>query len=75
MALADGSKRYFNGIVSWVSEEDRDEHFTVYHAEIVPRVWLLTHTKQSRIFQQMSVPDILKRSSPESIPTADPGDV
>ena len=61
IGLADGSKRYFNGIVSWVSEDDRDEHFTIYHAEIVPRVWLLTHKKQSRIFQHMSVPDILKK--------------
>jgi len=61
IGLADGGKRYFNGIVSWISEDDRDDFFTIYHAEIVPRAWLLTHRKQSRIFQHMTVPDILKK--------------
>src|SRR5208283_17029 len=35
--------------------------FTRYHAEIVPQLWLLTRNAQSRIFQQIAVPDILKQ--------------
>jgi type VI secretion system secreted protein VgrG len=52
--------RYLDGICSSFSEGDRNEKFTSYSAEVVPRVWLLTRLARSRIFQQKSVPDILK---------------
>src|SRR3979411_94015 len=49
--------RYLSGICACFSQCDRNEPFTEYHAEIVPRVWLLTKQAQSRIFQQKSVPN------------------
>ncbi|HEY0791529.1 MAG TPA: type VI secretion system tip protein TssI/VgrG [Chthoniobacterales bacterium] len=52
--------RYLSGICACFSQGDRGERFTSFYAEIVPRVWLLTQQAQSRIFQQKSVPDILK---------------
>src|SRR5262249_38811147 len=58
--------RYFNGIVSRLSQGDRlsaaggGESLVRYTLEVVPKLWLLTHAAQSRIFQQMAVPDILK---------------
>jgi len=52
--------RYINGICSSFSEGDRNERFTSFSAEVVPKVWLLTRRARSRIFQQKSVPDILK---------------
>src|SRR5215475_14331570 len=52
--------RYLNGICAAFSEGDRNEQFTAYSAEVVPKIWLLTRTSRSRIFQQKSVPDILK---------------
>lgn len=54
-------KRYFNGIVVRISEGERDDIFTSYQVEIVPQFWLLTRRAQSRIFQHISVPDILKK--------------
>jgi len=57
----DGNFRYFSGIVSQFSQGNRDERFTYYRAIVVPQVWLLTQRAQSRIFQHLSVPDILKR--------------
>ena len=57
----DGGKRYFNGICSRFSQGARDEHFTAYRMEVVPKFWLLTRAAQSRTFQQLSVPDILKK--------------
>ena len=54
-------KRYLNGICCRVSEEGRDGEFTMYHLEIVPTFWLASRKAQSRIFHQMSVPDILKK--------------
>ena len=56
-----GPKRYLNGVAIRVSEGDRDDVFTSYQVEIVPQFWLLTRRAQSRIFQHMSVPDILKK--------------
>jgi type VI secretion system secreted protein VgrG len=52
--------RYISGICSCFSQGDRNEEFTGYCAEVVPKVWLLTRQAQSRIFQQKSVADILK---------------
>jgi type VI secretion system secreted protein VgrG len=57
----DGNFRYFSGIVNQFSQGNRDERFTYYRAIVVPQVWLLTQRAQSRIFQQLNVPDILKK--------------
>jgi len=53
--------RHFGGICRRFSQGNRDDTFTSYQAEIVPQFWLLTRRAQSRIFQHMSVPDILKK--------------
>jgi len=53
--------RYINGICPSFSEGDRNQQLTSYSAEVVPKVWLLTRVARSRIFQQKSVPDILKQ--------------
>ena len=59
--LPGNKKRYFNGIVNRLARGERDETFTSFEAEIVPAVWLLTKRVQSRIFQHISVPEILQR--------------
>ena len=60
--LTDGDKpRYFNGIVSRFTQMGMESRFEAYRAEIVPQLWLLSRTFQSRIFQNLSVPDILKK--------------
>jgi type VI secretion system secreted protein VgrG len=61
LALGGGKHRYFHGIVSRFSQGMRDETFTSFRAEVVPRLWLLTRRVQSRIFQHLSVPEILKK--------------
>jgi type VI secretion system secreted protein VgrG len=55
------TKRYFHGICSRVAQGRTDEHFTEFTMEMVPQLWLFNWRSQSRIFQQMSVPDILKK--------------
>jgi type VI secretion system secreted protein VgrG len=57
---SDNDWRYVNGICSNFSEGDRNERFTSFAAQVVPKVWFLTRRARSRIFQQKSVPDILK---------------
>ena len=59
--LPDEDYRPINGICIRVSQGAQDDTFTSYSMEIVPRLWLLTKRAQSRIFQHLSVPDILKQ--------------
>jgi type VI secretion system secreted protein VgrG len=61
LRLADGDKRYFNGLVKRFSQGVRDETFVKFTAEVVPKLWLLTKKVRSRIFQHISVPDILRQ--------------
>src|SRR5262245_12526793 len=58
--LSGDKKRFFNGICSRFSQGESDTYFTHYRMEVVPALWLWTKRAQSRIFQQKSVPDILK---------------
>ncbi len=58
--LIDNTKRYLSGICNRFSQGEADQDFCRYQIEIVPQLWLLTRTAQCRIFQQQSVPDILK---------------
>jgi type VI secretion system secreted protein VgrG len=60
MILLDGRARHFSGICKSVSEGSRDPTFTSYRMEVVPTFWLLSRRAQCRIFQQKTVPDILK---------------
>jgi type VI secretion system secreted protein VgrG len=54
-------KRYINGFVSRFALSGGDMRFTYYRAEIVPWLWFLTRTADCRIFQNMTVPDIITK--------------
>ncbi len=60
LSLLDGGQRYFNGIVSRFSQIGFDGSFALYRATLVPWTWFLTRTADCRIFQEQSVPDIIK---------------
>jgi len=60
--LSDGStERYFNGMVSRFAQSGSTPHFTSYQMEVVPWLWFLTRITDCRIFQKMTVPDIIKK--------------
>lgn len=61
VALKNDEKRCFHGIVKSLTRGARGFTATAYRMEIVPTLWLLTQRTQSRIFQQISIPDILKK--------------
>src|SRR5262249_13914657 len=61
LSLPGGKQRYLPGLVSRIAQGERDQTFTRYRLEMVPHAWLLTRRFQSRIFQRLSVPDILKK--------------
>ncbi len=53
--------RDFNGIVVEFMQGLRDREFTAYRMRVVPDIWKLTKKFQSRIFQHITIPDILKQ--------------
>jgi type VI secretion system secreted protein VgrG len=65
--LPDKSQRYFHGVVYRLSEgskahsPDSGQFFIRYQAEVMPAVWNLNRQFRSRIFQHLSVPDILDK--------------
>jgi type VI secretion system secreted protein VgrG len=61
VTLADGSPRYFNGVVSRFSQSGSDLRFARYQMEVVPWLWFLTRISDCRIFQNMTIPDIIKK--------------
>src|SRR5260370_1437708 len=53
-------KRYINGIVRRVKQASRDLIFNYFRLEVVRQFWLMTRNRRSKIFQQKTIPDILK---------------
>jgi type VI secretion system secreted protein VgrG len=61
LTTLDGKRRHFSGICSRMVQGKRDLTFTEFEMRVVPSLWLLSRRAQSRIFQQVSVPEILKQ--------------
>lgn len=59
IGLADESQRSINGFVSRFTQRGCDARFTYYRAEVVPWLWFLTQTADCRIFQNMTIPEII----------------
>jgi len=60
VTLAHDSERYFNGFVSRFAQSGSDARFTHYQMEVVPWLWFLTRIADCRIFQEKTIPDIIK---------------
>lgn len=60
LELPDDKTRYFNGYVSRFVQTRAEGDLAEYQATIVPWLWLLTRTADCRIFQEKTVPEIIK---------------
>ena len=60
LEMASGETRYFNGFVSRFSYAGAPAGLARYRATLVPWLWFLTRHANCRIFQEMTVPDIIK---------------
>ena len=56
----DSSKRYFNGAVASFAQVGTWGNYARYRAILRPWLWFLTRTADCRIFQEQTVPDIIK---------------
>ncbi|WP_416777120.1 type VI secretion system Vgr family protein [Xenorhabdus budapestensis] len=54
-------ERTVKGIIAGASQGNTDGHRTYYNFVIRPEMWRMTLNQDSRLFQRMSVPDILKK--------------
>lgn len=53
--------RHVSGIVSRFEQSGEPTRLTQYRVEMVPKIWLLGLRHKSRIFQEMTVPDIIRK--------------
>ncbi|MET0210197.1 MAG: type VI secretion system tip protein TssI/VgrG [Burkholderiaceae bacterium] len=60
MSLRDDAERHLNGYVTRFAQSGFEGKYTVYQMTLRPWLWLLTRTSDCRIFQEMTVPDIVK---------------
>jgi type VI secretion system secreted protein VgrG len=60
LGLPEGGFRYFHGIVTRFTQSVSRVDFSTWIAELRPALWLLMLTRDSRIFQNQSVPEIVK---------------
>lgn len=56
----DGTSHYRHGIIVRLRQSLDMNRNIIYVAEVCPWLWLLTKTSDCRIFQNLSVPDIIK---------------
>ena len=60
VALRDGAQRHFSGYVTRFGLGEHHGRHYGYRATVRPWLWFLTRTADCRIFQDLSVPDIVK---------------
>jgi len=59
--VSPGSSRHFHGIVARCSQSVDQGQFASYRVTLRPWLWLLSRTSDCRIFQHLSVPQIIKQ--------------
>jgi type VI secretion system secreted protein VgrG len=60
LSTANG-ERYFHGIVRSFTQLGQSEELTSYRAEVVPWLWFLSLSSDCKIFQNLSVPEIVEQ--------------
>jgi type VI secretion system secreted protein VgrG len=61
LEVGEGKYRYFGGLCTRFAHAGSDGRHALYRATIRPWLWFLTRTANCRIFQKMTVPDIIKQ--------------
>jgi type VI secretion system secreted protein VgrG len=56
----DGGTRFFNGYVTRFSQGGKVGRYRRYHATVHPWIWFMSRTADCRIFQDKTVPEIVK---------------
>jgi type VI secretion system secreted protein VgrG len=60
LELPRGGERFFHGYVASFASLGSEGEYTVYRAELRPHLWRLTRSTNCRIFQNVTVPEIVE---------------
>jgi type VI secretion system secreted protein VgrG len=60
-AKSPSERRYFHGYVAGFHFVGLEGEFSVYRAVLRPRLWLLTRNQDCRVWQDVSVPDVVQQ--------------
>ena len=61
LEVGEGIYRYFGGLCTRFAHAGSSGRHALYRATVRPWLWFLTRTANCRIFQKMTVPDIIKK--------------
>jgi type VI secretion system secreted protein VgrG len=61
LRLPDESERTVHGLVRRFAQRGQSEDLTAYRAEIVPWLWFLSLSRECRIYQNLTVPEIVEQ--------------
>lgn len=61
VSFFEGGERYFHGHVGRFAQGGSDARFSHYQMEVVPWLWFLTRNADCKIFQNMTIPDIIQK--------------
>jgi type VI secretion system secreted protein VgrG len=61
LVTAAGGERHINGVIAEFAQVGYDERHHIYRAVIRPKLWLLTHSSDCRIFQNVTTPLIVAK--------------
>src|ERR1700712_3762790 len=61
LQLSGGGSRHFHGLVASCSQNVDVGQFASYQVTLRPWLWLLTRTSDCKIFQHLSIPQIIKQ--------------
>ncbi|XXT25192.1 type VI secretion system tip protein TssI/VgrG [Sorangium sp. So ce429] len=53
--------RLVHGVIARFEQAEEGKRFTLYRATLVPAAWLLQHRHDCRIFQELTVPEIITK--------------
>ncbi|NJD11743.1 MAG: type VI secretion system tip protein VgrG [Gemmatimonadetes bacterium] len=59
--VAADDTRYVHGIVNRFAQLGKRDDLAFYRAEVVPWLWFLTLSRESRIYQELTAPDIIEQ--------------
>jgi type VI secretion system secreted protein VgrG len=59
--ITEQNARPFNGLVSELSYQGGTKKYSIYRVTLRPWLWFLSRATNCRIFQQMTIPDIVKQ--------------
>lgn len=57
----DGGKRFYHGIIGKFLNVGKSGGYQLYEVQLRPWIWLMSHSLDSRIFQELTIPAIVEK--------------